>query len=344
MINCYKLILFLFISTHIIGCSKYYASQDNFNSQIDAWLVEDKFSKIETSLKSLSKDHPDYKRIIFRKPAIKKKKNAFIQTTLTKADNFQKADKWQEALDTFIDALDKTGKNQEIDNARNELLKERDTQVNELRKNMLLRRARALVQYKPIYTKLEKLIPKDYNAQDDINKHNKEQEETVTHLNNCGKIASSNKNFSLAEECYSLSIELKSSKQVLALLNNIKNKRKKNEDKRKEGELVSLYEESYNSGDFPKARHYLDKLISLKPGQTKTLELKAQLDRDINYRVEKGITKGKKLYSQGKISHALTIWKDLLAYDPKNEELTALISRADKVSKKIKKLEKSSTN
>ncbi len=340
----YKLIFLLLISTHITGCSNYYASQDNFNDRIDTWLGENNFLKIENSLNSLSKDHLYYKTIVAKKPLIKKKKQNFIKSTLAKADNFQRADKWQNALDIFDNALDKTGKNKPLETARNKLLKERDTQVNELRKNMLLRRARALVQYMPIYKKLEKLIPKDYSAQYDINKYKKEKEELVAHLNDCGKSALKNKNSSLAEECYSLSNKLKNSKQILSLLNNIKNKRKTNEKKRKESELIALYQESYNSGDFPKARLYLGKLISLKPGQKKTLELKAQLDRDINSRVEKGITKGKKLYSQSKIASALAIWKDLLIYDPKNEELTALISRADKVNRKIKKLEKSSTN
>ena len=207
---------------------------------------------------------------------------------------------------------------------------------------MLLRRARALVQYSPIYRKLEKLIPQDYSAQYDINKYKKEKEETINQLNECGKDALKLKDIPLTEECYTLSHKLKKSKTTLTLLNNIKTKRKKEESKKKENQLISLYQNAYNSGDFPKARLYLDKLIHLKPGQKKTLELKSQLDRDINSRVEKGITKGKKLYSQGKISSALKLWQDLLAYDPKNEELTSLIIRADKVSKKIKKLEKSS--
>ena len=342
--NRYKLIIFILISTQIISCSNYYASKDNFNEQIDIWLGENNFAKIENSLTSLSKDHPDYKIIISKKPVIDKKKQNFIKITLSKADNFQRADKWQEALDTLNNALDKTGKNKKIETARNNLLTERDTQVNELRQNMLLKQARALIQYKSIYKKLEKLIPEDYSAQFDINKYKIEKEEAIAHLNNCGKVALRNKNSPLAEECYSLSYKLKNSKQTLTLLNKIKNKRKKSEQKRKESELIALYQRYYNSGDFPKARLYLSKLINLKPGQKKTLELKKQLDRDINSRVEKGITKGKKLYSQAKIASALAIWKDLLAYDPKNEELTSLITRAEKVSKKIKKLKKSSNN
>jgi len=342
--NHYILITLLLVITHMTGCSNYYASQGDFNERINTWLNENNFLKIDESISRLSKDHPDYKIIISKKTTIKNRKQIFIKATLNKANNLQRADKWQEALDVFNNALNKTGKNKKIEKARKELLTERDTQVNELRKNMLLRRARALTQYKPIYKKLEKLIPNDYSAQYDINKYKKEKEETIAKLNNCGKTAIKIKNSSLAEECYSLSNKLKRSKKILTLLNNMKNKRKKSEDKRKESELITLYQEAYDSGDFPKARLYLSNLISLKPGQKKTLELKAQLDRDINSRVEKGITRGKRLYSQGKISAALALWQNLLAYDPKNEELTSLIIRADKVSKKIKKLKKSSAN
>ena len=88
------------------------------------------------------------------------------------------------------------------------LVDERDTQVNELRKNMLLRRARALVQYQAIYEKLEKLIPDDYSARYDITKYKKEKLDISSELMDCGEYALDIKNYSLAEECIDLSNQL----------------------------------------------------------------------------------------------------------------------------------------
>lgn len=209
---------------------------------------------------------------------------------------------------------------------------------------MLLRRARALVQYKPIYDKLKKLIPNDYEAQYDINKFENEKNETSRHLMECGTHALNNKNYTLAEECFELSNALVASKKTYGLIAKTKNIIKNDSDKKKIHELVKAYHEAYDSGNFPKARNHLEQLLIINPDHKDSRQLKEQLDRDINTRIEKGINLGKIQYSQGKINAALKTWQDLSKLDPKNEELSTLVNRAQKVSSKIETLEKSPAN
>ena len=231
--------------------------------------------------------------------------------------------------------------NKKISTARNKFIKERDTQIIELRKNMLLRRARALVQYKPIYKKLKMLIPNDNIARHDINKYENERNEASNHLNDCGKHALREKNYTLAEECLELSNQLVTSKKTAELITKAKGIIKQNNDKKKVLELIQSYHDAYEGGNFPKARLHLDQLLVIDPQHEKSIQLKEQLDRDINTRIEKGINLGKILYSEGKINAALKIWQESSTFDPKNEELSTLIHRAKKVSLKLETLEKS---
>ena len=217
----FQLFLILVV-TSMSGCASYYASRSNYNTVIDEWLRDNEFYKIEESLKKLSPGHPDYKAISARKNEIKIKQQAYIDKSLLTAKNFIAQEKWQKALDTYTDTLKKVENNNQLIDAQQTLLKERDTQVTELIRNMLLRRARALVQYKPIYTKLGKLIPNDYKAQHDIKKFESEQNDTSADLLEYGKHAFKIKNYSLAEECLELSHSLVPSEKTLEFINKTK--------------------------------------------------------------------------------------------------------------------------
>ncbi|MDH5571070.1 MAG: tetratricopeptide repeat protein [Gammaproteobacteria bacterium] len=338
--SLFKCILILFILLQTQGCSHYYAQTKDLNERINEWLKNDEYSKIDSVLDVLTTDHPDYKAIKLKREKINVQKSIFIANTINNASKLVSDDKWQQAIDTYNISIRKLGDNKQIIAERDKLIKERNTQVHELRKNMLLRRSKALIQYAPIYNKLEKLIPEDYNARSDITRYNAETEEIATHLMNCGNQALENEDFSLAEECITLSNQLIPTADKQKLLSRTHSKRKFIDNKRRSRELIESFNDAYASGDFPKARYHLETLLALDPENKKALELKSQLDRNINSRIEKGITKGKSLYSQGKINQALEIWQELLSIDPKNEELTSLVARGKKVSKKIEKLEK----
>jgi hypothetical protein len=339
-----SLIFCLFVLIPLAGCSHFYANRDNLNEQIDEWLAENEFAKINNTLKYLSSAHPDYKKIKNRKQEIEKKRADFIRDSIARADRKVAEEKWQQALDICSEAQRQLPDENALNQHKARLLAERDTQVQELRKNMLLRRARALVQYQAIYEKLEKLIPDDYNARYDINKYKSEKQELAAELMDCGEFSLEARDYSLAEECIDLSNQLLASEAKQKSLASIRKTKKNLDNRRRSSELIEAYHAAYDGGDFPRARYHLETLIALDGSHSKARELKAQLDRDINLRVEKGITEGKTLYSQGKINEALAVWEGLLKIDPKNEELASLISRGKKVSSKIRKLEKSAIN
>ena len=54
-----NLIIIIVTVTLTVSCSGYYAHSKNLNSQIDIWLSENQYTRIEDTLKLLEKDHPD---------------------------------------------------------------------------------------------------------------------------------------------------------------------------------------------------------------------------------------------------------------------------------------------
>lgn len=334
----------LILFFQLTGCSQFYARRDNLNEQIDTWLKENEFGKIESTIKYMSASHPDYKKIRDRKTELANAKKAFIDNTISQANKLVGEQKWQQALDLYTNAQTKIPDDPTLIRQKTDLVSERDSQVKELRKDMMLRRGRALVQYQTIYEKLEKLIPDDYSARYDITRYEKEKQDVAGELQDYGEYSLDSKNYALAEECISLSNQLVPTSEKQKTLNNIIKTRKVVEDKRRSNELLDAYQKAYENGDYAKAREQLEALIALDAGNKQARELKTRLDRDINLRVEHDIARGKTLYSEGKINEALAIWEALLKIDPKNEELTSLITRGKKVSTKIKTLEKSSAN
>jgi tetratricopeptide (TPR) repeat protein len=212
--------------------------------------------------------------------------------------------------------------------------------VAQLRKDMLLRRARALVQYEPIYQELETLMPQDNGATDDIRHYKAERRNIAEGLYDCGQESMFEKNYAQAEECLELSNKLESYGEKQAMLDKARSIRKQQDDKRRSEQILQAYQTAYASGNLAEASLQIDLLLSLAPDNVSAVILRDQLNAEIKARMTKDLEEARSLYSRGKINEALVICNSLMLVDPKNEELLAMISRAEKVNKNIEKLSK----
>lgn len=326
------------------SCSGYYARSDKLNSQIDIWLKEHRYTRIDNTLKLLQKDHPDYKKIKARIPAINKNKKNYINKTIKTANSLKAKNQWQEAIDELTLALILIPGDKKLTAEYDSLTTERDIRINELRKMMLIRKARTLLQYASVYQKLKQLIPNDYSAQREIDEYNREREDIAELLMSCSNHALTRRDYFLATECLSLSNQLISSKEKQQLLKTAVANRKKLDKKRRSKQLLINFHKAKTSQDYASARYNIEILLDLDPNDKTYIKLKKQLETDINNHLKNDIQQGKLLYSKGNISQALEIWESLLQIDPGNDELIALIARAKKVNRKIEKLEQSQAN
>lgn len=106
-------------------------------------------------------------------------------------------------------------------------------------------------------------------------------------------------------------------------------------------ELLATYRTEYNNNNYHLARQSLQTILKLNPQHEQARKLLDSLTQEINIQVNKKLSLGRDLYSKQKIDAALLQWKQAREMDPDNEEINQLISRAEKVQRKIESLENS---
>jgi hypothetical protein len=335
-----KLLLLMTLVALAPGCARYYAMSDNVVGQVNTWLEQNEFGKIEQTLQYIQPDHPHYAELNARRNDIKQKKADFISQALDKSHQLKTSGKLAESLAVLDDALLKVPQQPDIVTQLEKYTAERDARIVQLRKDMLLHRARSLVQYEPIYKELETLIPEDYAARSDIQKYQAERNEIAEHLQDCSRHALSQKDYPLAEECLSLSNALVHTAEKQTLLDKTRATIKAADDKQKTEQLLAGYQHAYDAGDLSAASGKLNELLAFRPDYPQARTLREQLDMEIKTRISKGLESARSAYTQGKYSETLDICNALLQLDPKNEEVIVLQNRAAKVSKNVEKLSK----
>lgn len=340
-LNIIRTAIISILGLTVFSCALMPLSPEKLNSNIEHWLSQNEYDKIDSALNRIDKSNTKYQSSLDNKSLIENKKQKFIISTSDNAKKFQLNNKWQQALDTYDNALKKIKDQPKLSQERADLILQRDEQIDTLKKDMMMQRANALISYKKIYEKLLALIPEDKRAQQDIHHYNKNRIEVASQLNFCGDQARKNKQYLLASDCYSLSNKLAPTKQKLLWVTSINKKLIKQSNKKSNDELLAAYEAAYKKQQYQKARQHLSTLLTSNPSNKKNKMLLNALDKEISEMALKKITSGKTFYNEKKIDKALKMWQQALLLEPDNVEIIQLINRAKKVSKKIQSLEKS---
>lgn len=325
----------------LASCSYLQTDPSSLNSKLDYWLKNHQYDKIDNALNNIDSSNPDYKNILKRKPAFEKSKASYIASVSSKAISLKKKQHWQESIEVYLGALDNINDEPRLARELTNLISERDHLVKQLRKELLLKNADALLSYDEIYQRLQMLIPDDRTARNDIRKHKDNKRRIAQHLEKCGEKARLDKQLQLAYDCYSLSHQLQPSEQKSFYVEKIDRQIKSQTNYKRYNQLLSSYKSAYSDKQYNKAKMHLNTLLAINPDHKQAKAYMKTLDQEINKLVSDKIELGKELYSQKKINEALFIWKHAETFSPDNDELIQLINRAEKVSKKIKSLEHS---
>lgn len=335
-----KSLLLITLPLLFSACAQFSIYSGNPEQKISQLLKENEYSKIEAILHSLDKDDPQYTALMQRKKKIEKKKHEYIKQQIAKARKLEAENKWQLAIETFDRALEKIADDKALINARAALIKERNFQVNELRKDLLFQRANVLIGYQPLYEKLKALVPYDELARQEISAYEAEKEHLAEQLMGCGRHGVSIQDYALAERCLKLSNQLEPANTKKLLLDEVSHKKNIIRKNQQINLLMAKYKSYYEANDLSAARESLRGILKIDKKNAQANKLIKRLQLEINAKIEAGLKKGKELYSKGKIKQALQVWKSLKSIAGKNEELDRLISRARKVDKNLKELKK----
>lgn len=331
--------LITLIFSQILACALVKPAPDDLNNQINLWLSENSYDKIDDALNSIKTSEINYTKILNRKAEILNKKQAYISGVLSTANKYKSNNQWQLAITTYDDALKKINNSKILKKGAADLLKERNQNARIIKYKLLASRASNLLSYKKSYEQLNLLLPNDYITQYEIHFYKSELKKTARQLNECAENSERSKQYTLAKDCYAQAYKIEPSpaqyEKIKALEKTIKN----NTHQKTYSSLLKSYQVAYDNKKYNEAKKFLDEILSLNPDHQQAIKLYSKLKLTINDFVESKINLGKELYSQKKIQAALTIWKQAKELAPGNSELTQLIDRAEKVSKKIESLE-----
>jgi len=334
-----RLLLIFSAYLSLCSCTLLSHTPDSLNADIDRWLENNQYNKIEYALKSIADDDSRYSDILLRKTSIKSRKQAYIDDVSATAKKLKRDNQWGPAIATYDTALINTVNAPRLVSEKKQLIEARDKKINKLKKELLIQHAKSLVSYKQIYSQLTQLIPEDNDAQLDISGYRKNKIDVAAHLKKCGELANTNKQFNLAIECFSLSQELHPNRHKLAHIIKLEADIKNDKIQQRYARLLANYKIAYNSKEYNNARTHLNTLLKLSPGHKQAKHYLKELNSEVDRKIQDMLASGKYLYSQNKIHEALNVWQQAQRIEPENEELQQLIYRTEKVSKKIETLE-----
>ncbi|HED35428.1 MAG TPA: hypothetical protein ENJ08_14630 [Gammaproteobacteria bacterium] len=333
------LFLILCICLFNYSCSLQKPSPESINSDINNWLDKKQFLKIDAVFKSIDPEDPEYNSILKRKPFIENIKKSYIKSTSATANQLKNNNQWHEAIELYSQALANLGDKPLLITEQALLIAERNNRISELKKKLLIKRAKSLASYQSIYQELNQLIPNDSSAQYDIRRYKKDKKYVSERLEKCGELANVNKQLKIAIECFSLSYELSPDKHKLDHIKTLEATLNKSKSQQKYAELLAAYKTAHNKKKYITAKKHLNELLKIAPDHKEARQLLRKLNKEIKGIVQNLLSSGKYSYSQNKINEALTAWKKAQKIAPGNKELNQLIYRAEKVSKKIESLE-----
>lgn len=342
MFSTLRFTLFILAVLSLSSCAHFIkTTPEKLNTNIDHWLSHNQFDRIDRALSSINPEKKEFKKTLQRKSQIDSRKQAYIKSVIDKAQKLQRQEKWQQAIDTYIDGLRNIRDEPKFTQELSELFAERDKKIALLKKQLLIENGNALLSYNPVYQQLQNLAPEDSAAIRDIRKHQRTKRIISNHLEICGEDSYQNSELQLAHDCYTLSNKLLPSEQKVYWVNKINKQIQNQNNHQRYNQLLANYKAAYGKKAYNQAKIQLDKLLRINPQHKKAAEHLASLEAEINKLVEEKIERGKTLYSQKKINKALQVWTQAQKLSPENEKLDELITRAKKVTKKIESLEES---
>ncbi|VAW60470.1 hypothetical protein MNBD_GAMMA11-1743 [hydrothermal vent metagenome] len=339
LFNSARLLIIICACLAVYSCALKRPTPESINDDINLWLEKKQFIRIDNAFDTIDASNPHYSAILKRRPYIENIKKTYIKSISAKANRLKNKGQWQQAINVYAHALANLKDKTPLIGEHAQLVNERNDKINGLRKELLIKRAKSLASYQKIYLQLNQLIPDDNSAQYDIHRYEKDKLYVSSHLEKCGELANVNRQFDVAIECFSLSYELMPNKHKLDHIKTLEATLGKIKLQKRDTELLAAYKTAYSKKRFIEAKKHLNMLLKTSPEHKKAKLLLKKLNTELEIKLQDMLASGKYLYSQNKINEALVIWKKAQKIAPGNKELTQLIYRTEKVSKKIKSLE-----
>lgn len=341
----------------LVGCAKPLRLRPVTVQHINQLVAADEFGLALELLTDVPETHPQYARLQKRFGEVRKEAAAYEQTIVKTVRTKMDRGDWSGALDDVDQGLEKLPSSTVLKQDREEVLKRRDQQIDDLKTKILIAKGRWLAEGVPLRKELTRVASNNLILKWKLWRTRRVVEKTAEKLYECGERAKNDNNFELAKRCLTLAGRLTSSDtiQVAAkdLLQQIakreedvgqRERRMHQEDLRQYyNRLTGRVMQALDKGELQKARQILSKLSKMDSDNPKVHQLEQRLTETISATVNQMLEHASKLYRDEKIEEAKKTWKEVLQLDPSNEQAQAGVERATRVLENLRLLKKEET-
>lgn len=338
--------LLLLICFSLLGACSFLQS---FHSQspeyIEVLIKEKYYGKAQNILQRINPDHPEYPAMMVQKKHLHQLIHNLESTTLAQTQRLRERDKWQQALENLQEARAQVPNSESLSKAEEDFLAARKKRINKLNMQLDIHKGIWLRDAEPLLDAIVRTMPDDYQRQQQRQQFNQEKARTLKNLVRCAQDAMDKKLYETGRQCLALVNRIDSKHQYTEDLKPTLEKIQRHDyawhqqQNKRSDELLKELKQGYSHDNLLRVSQHLQKLSSHNQtdyAQQHGMQLKQELEKGI----AQNMNAGRQLYSEGKVTEALSIWISLREITPDNEALEAHISRAQRVLEKLEQLGK----
>lgn len=350
------LVTVLLVLPLLSGCvNSFIASkQDNLLTQIDVWSAKNEYGKAFATLGYVKTSHPQYQKLQRRKKNLLVQAKGYEQHINKQTQQFIETNQWTQALDLLDQAKEKYPLSKSIAKTEKKLLKQQQRLLASINQNILLEQSRGKIKIRSVYQDKLNIDPRNEALKKQILDLNKESKVLSRKLTQLSKEAVNKQQYKTAKTLITQAIALEPSKKRRQTLSRLQSREEKSHKKKKQTQdrtrkvqqntLLEDIEKSYDAGDLLKTKELISQLDKNEQNNIQLIQLKQNLDRSINDRIQQLVSEANKNYTDGQFLQAIELWEQVLIYDPLNTLANKNIQRAEKVIDKLTNLREKQQN
>lgn len=346
-------LLWLLLSTLQLGaCAIIPSLEGDLNEQLERNLAEDEYARALNILTYVREDHPDYARLVARRPMVEARARAFEKAQIRRAAELTEQGDWAGAFETYRAAINKLPHSVPLRMELQAFRRKQANRIEELKIERLVARARWLERAIALQRSIVHVDPDDWIEQRQLERYHEEANALAAELTRIGSAALEKENLGVAARTLPIAARLSptpSAESAADRLSQVEaaqvqtqrrgqNRALEKLRHRESTSMLAEFRKAFTAGDLKRARQLMVRLAEIDGAnpevQTERSAFEAKLDQVLRTHLESAIS----LYGRGRFDEAVAHWNRVLDIDPEHEQARAGVERAERVMQKLREL------
>jgi len=267
-----------------------------------------------------------------------------VAAAIQQAEQLRKQQRYSDAEQLLIQAKKNHPNKQKPKQLLAQILIERRKHRQLIEDRLLVAQITLIQQQRPLLAQLANSEADDLTIRSRLQQLNKVWRESRPLLSRCGERQLKEAQ-ATAEKCLQLALAIEEQKADRKRLTQIERSRakssKKAQQKKRAAEIQRLLKQARQKREHNKrydALILLEQLLALAPKSTRAINLKREIQEELEDHTQQLLSAGETLYQRGQIEGAITIWQALLLLNPQHKQALQKAERAQRVLDNLRQL------